>query len=1402
MIRGDKKLLNSINARTGAGALQYFLPDTSDPSKRKPRISSDAEKIYLLIGDALSDTPATDIMDFAMRHECDHIVRVSQRIALCMARYFAHVRRLAATANAFQLVKALKQRMWEGTTQQCRQLPNVGRLIASRLASHALGSLKALSEADARRIELVTDRNYPFGTKLKQEVKLKLPPHITVEKVFVCQILVCQISVFQILSVLLLSPGGRMEFQVIVTRSPPNSIKIKDQLHQLHSTEETATNKTQGDALKMKQKQLRLVGGDINSRKVTVGGCGVFGGDGGSREQQRKVMGVMDQQSSDAAGSEAAVVGVLYSSHTPGRLLVGSCHDDKLLLMKQMVMETFPSPYKINVIVDPPEDKVKGDFHLVASVVLDNLVGLDEVASSRAPASSSTALNFHNFRFAGSHRADEKDVQMVIPQILLKPGMANEAPDSEKDGSIRGLQDDAKTLACHEGRGDCSNKGPFGGMYNQLPLASQAILDRMAARYQLAASNKIIGLPSSMSQQVHTSNSLPSSRSQQVHKSSAINAADPPTGVSPNANVAISKASHDVSLIDEPAAMNGNRGQHADSGTLSHENFQQSNDKTLANEVQIVHEESETSGSELGDLPCFDLLGWGDSSRSLQSCRQSREEGVKNLGILCDKMTTNPFSTAIPHSSIVISTCADEQFIPCSTTKQATPVNMIMKPISVTSASHEDVTYVSTEQLKQQHLKCNHNTADHAHILPSSSRQTVAAAIRGSEVPNFHLEQRFKLQDVTTTSSCMDVDSMDYIDNLGDDKHCVPEDRLVTGGQPLQNEQGRSCQVVNNGGKNEYPHDYIPHHPQQRKQAESQHGVQQQQQQQQMDQKALPNKYSSRPTSSLALTAENTDSLPPDDAVQHAHTQHIGSRRNQGGDNGGHFIELGSPNRAGQRSLPKTSESYTTSDAMRLGSAMKRLKPHISTPKPSRQPSSAPSFMEINQHNMPEVQRHDDYDPFAPYQHYRRELGYVLNGSTGDQDMSGDENTFSTLNRSSECNSHSAGYQSAYNQYHEPHINSKSTTSGWTTGFMSSLLDREAAVQSTTHLFSPHNFQNLDALAGTAASSKVEASHKSSSLWSKPRLLRPPHVKSMPSSGPIDVIEHSSTMKKASPASVVHLGRVGEMIQSQSMSLQVPKAYDLKRPHTIMQLAQHNNQHALDNKIGGLHEKHVSYNNDARVNLVLSSPEGPFCAAAGDDVHHAASRMKSAPSSTAVSLYHDGGILGREPKYGGGDYQLHQQETETAVDVENDDRSLRNNSRKPVNSMMQVAVLPSAPAKDQQTLKTLGKGDEHNNDKLARDSSSKCVKVHDSVGYIALSERTPAGGGENCMAFSLGQSEVRLQQPGHHAAGDTVQSIFSGDNDVRDDRDCRDNTNRGGGSSTIQDCSELSAFSFFGLEHR
>ena len=35
-------------------------------------------------------------------------------------------------------------------------------------------------QADARRIEMVVERNYPWGTKLKHEIKGRLPPEVSI----------------------------------------------------------------------------------------------------------------------------------------------------------------------------------------------------------------------------------------------------------------------------------------------------------------------------------------------------------------------------------------------------------------------------------------------------------------------------------------------------------------------------------------------------------------------------------------------------------------------------------------------------------------------------------------------------------------------------------------------------------------------------------------------------------------------------------------------------------------------------------------------------------------------------------------------------------------------------------------------------------------------------------------------------------------------------------------------------------------------------------------------------------------------------------------------------------------------------------------------------------------------
>ena len=70
---------------------------------------------------------------------------------------------LAATANALMLHKCLKQRMWDSSGVEVRQLPGIGRLLGDRLAGAGMGTLRQLEAADPRRIEAITQRHFPFG---------------------------------------------------------------------------------------------------------------------------------------------------------------------------------------------------------------------------------------------------------------------------------------------------------------------------------------------------------------------------------------------------------------------------------------------------------------------------------------------------------------------------------------------------------------------------------------------------------------------------------------------------------------------------------------------------------------------------------------------------------------------------------------------------------------------------------------------------------------------------------------------------------------------------------------------------------------------------------------------------------------------------------------------------------------------------------------------------------------------------------------------------------------------------------------------------------------------------------------------------------------------------------------
>jgi len=72
-------------------------------------------------------------------------------------------------------------------------------------------------------------------------------------------------------------------------------------------------------------------------------------------------------------------------SRTFAKLMAGSLHDDCLLLHESLVLEHFPSPYTVKFVTKNPVPADVQAVQVVASVILDKLIGLDVTKVSTIP---------------------------------------------------------------------------------------------------------------------------------------------------------------------------------------------------------------------------------------------------------------------------------------------------------------------------------------------------------------------------------------------------------------------------------------------------------------------------------------------------------------------------------------------------------------------------------------------------------------------------------------------------------------------------------------------------------------------------------------------------------------------------------------------------------------------------------------------------------------------------------------------------------------------------------------------------------------------------------------------------------------------------------------------------------
>ncbi|KAM7268083.1 hypothetical protein ACFE04_010249 [Oxalis oulophora] len=170
--RNEKKVLNDINADKD-GRLRFHI--NGDKGKRKKRIQTREEKIFILANDCLTGDPS--IHDLSLTQDTNSICANGCRIARCMKEYFLFKKNYKGALSSALLAKSLYQKLWDDSPYLLKQLPGIGMVTAKALHSMGVVSFQTLAEADPRRIEIVTGRKYPFGNHIKESL-LSLPPKV------------------------------------------------------------------------------------------------------------------------------------------------------------------------------------------------------------------------------------------------------------------------------------------------------------------------------------------------------------------------------------------------------------------------------------------------------------------------------------------------------------------------------------------------------------------------------------------------------------------------------------------------------------------------------------------------------------------------------------------------------------------------------------------------------------------------------------------------------------------------------------------------------------------------------------------------------------------------------------------------------------------------------------------------------------------------------------------------------------------------------------------------------------------------------------------------------------------------------------------------------------------------
>lgn len=127
------------------------------------------------------------------------------------------------------------------------------------------------------------------------------------------------------------------------------------------------------------------------------------------------------------------------------KLIAGSMHDDSLLLQESLVLESFPSPYSVKFTTKEPLPADASALHVVASVILDKLLGLDVTKKVTVPRTAtlgamSAAGSQREVQLPSHHSNDPIDASAQQQHTHTQQNMLQQQPQERPQSEQRHLQ--------------------------------------------------------------------------------------------------------------------------------------------------------------------------------------------------------------------------------------------------------------------------------------------------------------------------------------------------------------------------------------------------------------------------------------------------------------------------------------------------------------------------------------------------------------------------------------------------------------------------------------------------------------------------------------------------------------------------------------------------------------------------------------------------------------------------------------------------------------------------------------------------------------------------------------------------------------------------------------------------